>query len=183
MSKRAVVILADGFEEIEAITAIDVLRRAGIDLVICGLDRELVTGAHKVKVAADTTLDKFDHSDMDVIVLPGGSPGAEHLAASKRLKEVILDMYKREKIVAAICASPALVLAPSGILDGKKATCYPGMEERFGEKIKFLKSDVVVDKNIITSRGPATAIAFSLAIVEMLAGRETADINKQRLLA
>ncbi|MFH1752853.1 MAG: DJ-1 family glyoxalase III [Candidatus Omnitrophota bacterium] len=182
MKKRAAVILADGFEEIEAVTAIDILRRAGIETVVCGLKDKAVTGAHNIKMFADITLDGL-RGGIDAIVLPGGLPGADNLAKSKRLADLIRETHKRGAVIAAICASPALVLAPLGILNEKKATCYPGMERSFGQEISFCEEKVVIDGNIITSRAPGTALAFALAIVERLAGRESAMAHKESTLA
>ncbi|MEE8359798.1 MAG: DJ-1 family glyoxalase III [Candidatus Omnitrophota bacterium] len=182
MKKRAVVILADGFEETEAVASIDILRRADIETVVCGLRDKTVNGAHDIKMIADTTLEELK-GPIDALVLPGGMPGAENLAKSKKVADMIRDAHKRGALVAAICASPALVLAPTGILKGKKATCYPGMEGDLGKGVFFTEERVVVDGNIITSRGPGTALAFALAIVEKLAGVESAKTHKERTLA
>jgi len=181
MKKKVLVILAEGFEEIETITPIDILRRAGIEVIVAGLDREEVAGSRGVVIKTKMKLSEYS-SVPDAIVLPGGSPGAENLAKSSRVKELVLDMNSKGKLICAICASPALVLAPTGILDGKKATCYPGMEKNFSVDIKFSKDSVVQDGNIITSRGPATALPFVLKIVENMAGKDTADmVGKQTL--
>jgi len=182
MKKKAVVILADGFEETEAVTSIDILRRADIETVVCGVKDKAVTGAHDIKIFADTTLEELT-DPIDALVLPGGMPGAVNLAKSKKMADLIRDTHKRGAVVAAICASPALVLAPTGILKGKKATCYPGMEGDLGDEVSFTEERVVVDGNIITSRGPGTALAFALAIVEKLAGRESAQRHKEKTLA
>ncbi len=182
MAKRALVLLAEGFEEIEAVTPIDMLRRAGLEVFVCGLDSECVSGAHGVSIAADKKFDSFI-DDIDAIILPGGMPGAENLARSKKLKELIQTMHKAGKLVAAICASPAVVLAPSGILNGRRATAYPGMEKQFGKETIFLEDRVVLDGNIITSRGPGTAFQFSLAILEWLAGEKARKEIEDSMLA
>jgi len=174
MGKKAIVILADGFEEIEAITAIDVLRRAGVEVAVCGLNSERVKGSKSIIVVADRIL-KGDETDYDACVLPGGMPGAENLAASDKVKNLLLDMNKQGKIIAAICAAPAVVLAPLGILNDKSATCYPGMEESFSDTTDYKKDDVVIDENVITSRGPATALKFAIAIVDALCGQTVAQ--------
>lgn len=182
MVKKALVLLAEGLEEIEAITIIDILRRADIDVVACSLEEKTVTGAHGIKIIADKSLDEF-RDEVDAIILPGGMPGAEHLAGSQKLKELLQKMHKENKLIAAICASPAVVLNPAGILDGKKATVYPGMEKDFGKDIIFSQDKVVIDGNVITSRGPGTALLFSLAIVEKLVGKGVSEELKKRTLA
>lgn len=181
MRKRALVILADGFEDIEAVTPIDILRRVNVDVTVAGLSGEMVKGSRGIVIKADRVLLESD-SDHDAIILPGGMPGAENLAKSSKVKKLILDMHAKGKTVAAICASPALVLSPLGILDGKKATCFPGMEPNFTAKVKALKEAVVQDGNVITSRGPATAFAFSLKIVEALVGKDIADMVAKQTL-
>lgn len=182
MAKRVGVILADGFEEIEAVTVVDILRRAELEVIIYGLDKEIITGSRGVKVVVDRKLAEFEQ-DLDAIVFPGGMLGAKNLADSENVKQWIQKMNARKKIIAAICASPAIVLAPLGVLEGKKATCYPGMEGGFSKKTTYLQEDVVVDENIITSRGPATALKFSLALVEKLTSKETAATLKKKTLA
>ena len=149
---------------------------------MAGLSGREVKGAHGIKISADVLL-KDAAQDIDALILPGGSPGAENLAKSKELAGLIIKMFKAQKIIAAICAAPSLVLDPTGILENKKATCFPGMENLFSARVKFLKDRVVRDGNLITSRGPGTAMAFSLAIVEALAGKKTADTLKQKILA
>jgi len=183
VSKRLAVILADGFEEIEAVTVIDILRRAELEVIICGLKAGMATGAHDLKIAVDMKLDDLK-TNLDGIVLPGGMPGATHLAASKKVKDIIVKMHSEGKIVAAICASPAVVLAPTGILSGRKATVYPGMEDGFGKDTIFSKDSVVVDGNIITSRAPGTALIFALAIVKKLKGaKEAEEIGRKTLVS
>ena len=178
--KKAVVVLAEGFEEIEAVTPVDVLRRAGVDVVIAGLDGKIIRGSHGISIAADI---KFtDAEGADALILPGGLPGAENLAASDAVRNAICAVSKREGIVAAICASPAYVLAPTGILDGKKATCYPGCGKRFGSEVTFVDERVVQDGSVITSGGPGTALEFSLKIVEALAGKEKAHELRSAML-
>ena len=174
MEKKAIIILADGFEEIEAITVIDILRRAGVEVTICGLDSKEVKGSKEVVVIADKILEG-NEVEYDACVLPGGMPGAENLAASEKVNKILLDMDKKSNVIAAICAAPAVVLAPLGILDNRSATCYPGMEENFSATTNYRKDDVVIDKNIITSRGPATALKFAIAITDKLCGQAVAQ--------
>jgi len=181
MPKRAVVILAEGFEEVEAVTVIDILRRADIDVVVCGLGGTSIQGAHSVNLQADKELAEEDN-DADAVILPGGMPGAENLAKSPVVRSLITKMRNDNKLIAAICASPAIVLAPIGILDNRKATVYPGMEKHFRKNTTFAQEDVVIDGNVITSRGPATALRFSLAIVEKLKGRDCSEDVKERTL-
>ncbi len=181
MKKKVLVILAEGFEDIEAITPIDILRRINVEVIVAGLSGDTVKSARGVVVTADRVLSDTDNS-YDAVILPGGMPGAEHLASSAKVKKIVLEMHEKGKIVAAICASPALILAPMGLLDGKKATCFPGMEENFSAKVKFSQDKVVQDGNIITSRGPATAFLFSLKIAENLVGKDMAEmVGKQTL--
>lgn len=181
MSKKAIIVLAEGFEEIEAVTCIDILRRAGIDLTVAGLKQAEVKGAHGLLIKADKKLAEAKDG-FDACILPGGMPGAANLASSKNLNSLIKAMHQKSKIIAAICASPAVVLAPAGILNNKSATCYPGMQDNFGPQTDYKEESVVIDGNIITSRGPATALLFSLAIVDKLAGKETGDKLREAAL-
>src|SRR4030042_4802488 len=165
--RRVLIILADGFEEIEAMGPADILRRAGIDVMLAGLSAREVTSARGVKILADSELDKLN-GEVEVVVFPGGSLGAKNLSKSEKVKTIIKEMHGKKKIIAAICASPAVVLAPTGILNGKKATCYPGMEDMFSSEVTFSDEAVVVDKNVITSRGPGTACLFGIKLAERL---------------
>ncbi|MBL7155825.1 MAG: DJ-1/PfpI family protein [Candidatus Omnitrophica bacterium] len=181
MQKKVLIILAEGFEEIEAMAPIDILRRADIDVTVAGLSGLEVTGGHGIKVLADKKLDNVNE-EFDGLVLPGGSLGAENLAKSEKVKNLIKNMNEKRKVIAAICASPAVVLVPTGILYGKKATCYPGMEKEFLDNIKFTDESVVVDGNIVTSKGPATAVLFGVKIAEILSGKEKVKTVKSRML-
>ncbi|HDZ76519.1 MAG TPA: DJ-1/PfpI family protein [Candidatus Omnitrophica bacterium] len=181
MLKKALVILADGFEEIEAITSIDILRRGYIDVTVAALSTKVVTGAHGIKISADILLEQFNQ-DIDALVLPGGSPGSENLNKSKKVHEIISKTFKANKVVAAICAAPALVLEPAGILKNKRATCYPGMEKLFSEDVKFIDEAVVRDGNLITSRGIGAALRFALCIVETLIDKSTADALAEKVV-
>lgn len=181
MPKKTLVILAEGFEETEAITVIDILRRAKIRVTVAGVSGTKVKGSHSITVIADKKLDKAEPG-YDCLVLPGGMPGAINLAASKKLKSILLEMHSKKKIVAAICAAPSVVLAPAGILANKSATGYPGMRKNFNKNIRYKHKKVVACDNIITSQGPATAMQFALAIVERLAGIQTAERIKKAVL-
>lgn len=181
MSKNVLIVLADGFEEIEALTSIDVLRRADLRVTTAGLKEKMVTGAHGVRVEADTTLANYKDSP-DCVVLPGGMPGAKNLGESKPLSDLIKKMNDAKKMIGAICAAPALALAPTGVLNGKRATCYPGFEGGFAPTVKFLEDRVVTDGHVVTSRGPGTALEFSLALVSQLVGREKAEELRKGML-
>ena len=177
MSKKVLVILADGFEEVEALAPIDVLRRSGASVTVAGLKPErgnLVRGAHDVWVRCDVELWDVREDRFDAIVLPGGMPGALNLHKSEVVNSMVLDTYKRGNLVCAICASPAFVLAPTGILDGKKATCYPGCEEKYSH-LAFCGERVVRDGNVITGAGPGTALEFGLLISEAMFGKEVSS--------
>ncbi len=182
MKKTVLVVLADGFEEIEAITPIDVLRRAGLEVIVAGVGKREVTGAHDITVETNIILEQYQEVP-DAIVLPGGMPGAENLSKSQALGDVLQKMKKAGKIIGAICAAPAVVLSPAGFLDGKKATCFPGFEDQLSSKVIFLEDRVVRDGQIITSRGAGTALEFSLEIVSQLVGPEAAKKIAQAVLA
>lgn len=163
---KVAVILANGFEEIEALTVVDVLRRANITCDMVGFG-EKVTGSHAIQVQADRVFDG-NLSEYDMIVLPGGMPGSAHLRDNEQL---ITELQKFEKIgkkVAAICAAP-IALNQAGLLEGRNFTCYDGVQEQIADG-HYSKETVVVDGNVITSRGPATALAFAYHLVETLGG-------------
>ncbi|MFH1594116.1 MAG: DJ-1 family glyoxalase III [Candidatus Omnitrophota bacterium] len=181
MIKRALIILADGFEETEAVGPIDILRRAGVDVTIAGLSGKEISGGHGIKVLADKTLDDVSE-EYDALILPGGGGGADNLSRSEKVKTLIREMNDKGKIVAAICASPAVVLSPTGILNKKRATCYPGMEDAFPADTVCSKNPVVVDGNIITSRGPGTALLFGIKLAELLVGKDKADDVRKGML-
>ncbi|RJP28057.1 MAG: DJ-1 family protein [Candidatus Omnitrophota bacterium] len=171
MKKKALVLLADGFEEIEAVSCIDILRRADIDVIISSIDGLKVRSSRGMFLLAEERINRLQES-FDAYILPGGSRGAKNLAASKTVGKILLKASKENKLIAAICASPAIVLAPLGLLKNKKATCYPGMEELFHADTIHSKDKVVADANIITSQAAATSIPFALEIVSTLKGRE-----------
>jgi len=166
--------LADGFEEIEAMTTVDLLRRAGIETETVSITGHLpVTGAHGIKVIADILFEDAVYSTCDFIVLPGGIPGATNLDAHEGLREKVLSFFNQGKGLAAICAAP-LVLGHAGVLEGKKATCYPGFEKEL-KGAELMTDAVVSDQGVITSRSAGTAMPFALAIIEALKGKEAAD--------
>lgn len=183
------VFLAEGFEELEALSSVDYLRRAKVDVVLVAVtsnnpaDPRIVRSSHNVSVIADVTLEDFlgshENSLPDAIFFPGGLPGATNLAASAEIKKLILDCYEKDKYVTAMCASPALVLAPTGILKGKNWTCYPGMEadvdpEAVEDSTHCSGVPFVTDGNIVTGSGPGTAEQFAMELVRIFAGEETA---------
>lgn len=182
MTKTALVVLADGFEEMEAIAPVDVLRRAGIRVTVAGLSDRIVKSSRGLSVQAEMLLKDYQEDLPDVVILPGGLPGSENLAKSSQLAVFIQKMHDAQKLIAAICAAPARVLAPIGVLDGKKATCYPGCEADFSSRTVYSKDRVVVDGNIITSQGPGSALEFSLEIVKCLAGKEIANLLQAKML-
>ena len=169
---KVAIILADGFEEVEAIAVVDVLRRAGIDTIMAGLHDGHITSARNVKVVPDTVIDTVKAEDFDMIVLPGGQPGADNLNADPRVRDLIRDFSQKGRLTAAICAAP-YVLANAGVLAGRRATSYPTYKDRLGGAMYEEKS-VVADGNVLTSRGAGPALAFGLAIVERLVSREKA---------
>jgi 4-methyl-5(b-hydroxyethyl)-thiazole monophosphate biosynthesis len=174
MAKKALVFLAEGFEEVEAVTVVDYLRRAGVDVTIAAISLFMtVKGARGVKVDADTLLAGVDGEvgNWDAVIIPGGLKGAANIASCEEACKMIKNMAAAGKPVCAICASPASVLSPLGLLAGKKFTCYPGMEEKVADG-NWSDERVVVDGNIITSRGAGTAGHFAVAIIEKLLGQE-----------
>ncbi len=173
--KKAIVFLANGFEESEAVIPIDLLRRAGLDVTICSIDDDLcVESSHKVNLIADVKIDGIDTSSYDIYFLPGGMPGSLNLSQCWAVNEAVIKANSENKIVSAICAAPAVVLANLGLLDGKKATCYPGSEDNC-EKKDFLSDGVVKDGNIITAKSAAYAIDLALMIIETAVSKEKAD--------
>lgn len=172
---RVLVPLAPGCEELEAVTIVDLLRRAEIEVVTAGLDDRPVRASRDTVLVPDTDLDHALEKEYDMIVLPGGMPGMENLKKDDRVLSLLRTMEEKGKYTAAICASP-VVLAEAGLLDGRRATGYPGFLEGLGlDGVSLSEESVVRDGKVITSRGPGTAMDFSLELVEVLAGRETRD--------
>ncbi|MBN1611806.1 MAG: DJ-1/PfpI family protein [Polyangiaceae bacterium] len=165
---NAVVLLAEGFEEIEAITIVDVLRRARIDVTTVSLGGQTVRGSHQISVLADATLDAVGERTADAIVLPGGMPGSANLRDDPRVMELVRKYSAQHKLVCAICAAP-IALEAAGVLEGRRATCYPGYDL---PSAVFEEERVVEDSNVITSRGPGTAMEFAIRLVDHLAGRD-----------
>lgn len=161
--------LAQGCEEIEAVTVIDILRRAGIKVVSAGLDNHPVRASRGIVLVPDTTLEAALKNSYDMVVLPGGQPGANNLKADIRILTLLKSMAQQGKYVVAICAAPS-VMATAGLLDGKRATSFPGALDDF-PKVRQVDGPVIEDGNLITSRGPGTAMDFALLLVERLAGK------------
>ena len=178
------VFLADGFEEIEALTPVDLLRRAGIDVATVSIypDRKNVTGARSIAVLADITIDDVDPEKADMLVLPGGMPGTVNLLECGRLMDMIDKHDSEGKRIAAICAAPARILGTRGFLKGRNATCYPGLEELMNEATPVIKT-VVTDGNITTSRGLGTAVDFACELIALLSSKEKADEIRSSVVA
>ncbi len=171
MSKKILVPISDGCEEIEAACIIDVLRRADADVTVASVGNLQITASRGIKIIADRLISDCVNESYDLIALPGGMPGAERLRDSKELTELLTRQKQDGKLFAAICASPAIVLHHHGLLDDLKATAYPGFAEQL-KNTESIESRVVVDGNCITSRGPGTAMEFALKLVEVLYGEE-----------
>ncbi len=175
------VLLADGFEETEALIPTDLLRRAKVEVKLVGVTGQVVTGSHKIKVEADCGIDEVDFSQADMLVLPGGMPGTTNLYADKRVKDAVRLLYDAGKYVAAICAAPSIILGGMGLLKGRQATCYPGMEDGM-EGAKAVKKTCVVDGKIITSCGVGGAIDFGCALIQALCGEQKAKEIAQAIV-
>ena len=172
---RVLVPLAQGCEELEAVTVIDLLRRAGIEVVTAGLAAGPVRASRGVVLVPDSTLDAVAPQDFDMIVLPGGLPGADHLNDDPRLRQMLQRAAAAGRYTAAICAAPK-VLASAGLLDGRQATAYPGVLDRLNlPRTEVLQRAVVTDGHVVTSRGPGTAMDFALELIERLLGRPKRD--------
>jgi 4-methyl-5(b-hydroxyethyl)-thiazole monophosphate biosynthesis len=176
---QALVPLAEGFEEIEAVTIIDVLRRGGVTVTTAALTRSPVRGSHGIALECDAELDAVAARDFDAVVLPGGMPGAKNLKEDARVRDLLRRTAERKKVVAAICAGP-IALEAAGLLEGKRATSYPGHDLPSAKRVD---EPVVTDGNVVTSRGPGTALEFALALVARLAGADTAARLRSALLA
>ncbi len=172
---RVLIPLAPGFEDLEAVTLSDLLRRAGIETILAGLHDGPIQGARGLRVQPDARLDDVVNDDFDMIALPGGLPGAEHLKNDARVQAMLKRLSGAGKYTAAICAAP-MALAQAGLLAGRRATAYPGVLDRIAVPgCSNLGDAVVTDGKVVTSRGPGTAMDFALTLVELLAGRAKRD--------
>lgn len=179
---RVLIPLAQGCEELEAVTIIDLLRRANIEVVTAGLQEGPVTCSRKTVLVPDTELDSVIDELFDMIVLPGGLPGANHLRDDQRIVQLLQTMNSAGKIIAAICAAPK-VLAEAGVLANKRVTAYTGALSEYNDQaIDVTNTPLVIDNNVITSRGPGTAMDFALALIEQLLGKEARDQVERPLL-
>jgi 4-methyl-5(b-hydroxyethyl)-thiazole monophosphate biosynthesis len=182
MSKRALIAVADGVEDLELVTLIDVLRRAEIEVLVASIEaRRMFSCARGTRLTADAMLVDVLAQDFDLIVLPGGMPGAQHLADHQPLAERVREQAAAGKLFAGICAAPALALQTYGVLKQRRMTCYPAFSDRLSG-CTFVDQPVVVDGNCITSQGPGTALEFALTLVEQLAGRARSATVAKALL-
>jgi protein deglycase len=164
---KVAVLFAEGFEEIEAVTPVDILKRAGVDTLMVGLDNSEVCGSHGVVFKMDCLLEDIFVDELDMLVLPGGLPGSYHLRDSERVIELVCDFHALKKYIGAICAAP-IVLEKAGILEGKRVTSYPAMKEEITSCDTYTGNRVEIDGNIITSRGAGCAFEFSFALLGVL---------------
>lgn len=168
------IFLANGFEEVEALTSADVLRRSGIETQIVGIGTEkFILGAHKIKISSDIQIDSVKTENIEGIVLPGGMPGAENLYKEDKLYNIVDYCIENKKIIAAICAAP-IILGRMGFLKGKNVCCYPGFENEL-KGAKISNNPVCVDENIITANGPGASFEFSFEIVKKIKGKDTSE--------
>lgn len=177
--------IADGTEELEAITIIDCLRRAGVEVTVASvMDNSQITAANGTRIVADCMIADCTGKAFDMITLPGGIPGADHLAASAELEQLLAAQQQADGWVTAICASPAVVLGKHGLISGKNATCYPGFEAGLSDGGASIKEgNVIIDGKLVTSRGPATALPFALELITQLCGAEKSQEIASGLLA
>lgn len=171
--KTALVLFASGSEELEAVTLINILRRAGVTVTLAGLTSGALRGARGVMIQPDTTLDAVLHDSFDMLVLPGGQPGTRNLRSDTRVSKLAQQMFQQGRYLAAICAAPS-VLAAAGLLSGKSATCFPTCLDEFPD-VNLQTSAIVEDGNLLTSRGPGTAMDFALLLAERLVGKSKRD--------
>lgn len=179
--KQISVFLADGFEEIEGLTVVDILRRAGLRVDTVSVTGErIIRGSHQIDVQADCLFEEMDFSETDMLVLPGGMPGTRNLMNHKGLQELLRAYHEKGRYIAAICAAPS-VFGRLGFLKGRRACCYPSFEEKL-EGAEVVQEPVSVDGHIITSRGMGTAIPFALKLTALLCGEEKADEISRSIL-
>lgn len=177
---KAAIILAEGFEEIEALTVVDVLRRGNVQCFICSLKDYAVSGSHNIKVTADVLINEMNFDEVDAVILPGGMPGAVNLKKDDRVIKLIRHFNENKKLVCAICAAP-IVLKEAGITDNIRITSYPDVKEQLKGCI-YSEDAVVRDGNVITSRGPATAMSFAYKILESFIDSEKVSRLKSGML-
>jgi protein deglycase len=175
--KKVLVPIAPGFEEIETVTVVDILRRAGARVTLAGTQDGSLEGSRGIHLIADTLLETVDIDEFDLVVLPGGQPGTSHLQKNERVRVILETMNRNGKLIAAICAAP-LVLQSAGFLQGRTTTSHPSVRDGLNE-VNYSEDRVVVDGNLITSRGPGTAMEFAMKLVEILFDKDRMEtVNK-----
>ena len=176
------VFIAQGFEEIEAVSVVDILRRSsGLRVMTVGVGGKEIVGAHGIKITADITEDEVNVENMEMVVLPGGLPGADNLENSQYVRDYIGFCNVTQKYIAAICAAPQ-ILGHLKLLEGKTVTCYPGFEKELGENVIYTGKQVEIDGNIITAKGPGAATEFALKLIEVLGDSDKANNVKDGLM-
>lgn len=175
------VLLGEGFEEIEALTPVDLLRRAGVQVATVGIGGKTVSGGHGIRVEADLTLDEMDLTQLEMLVIPGGLGGVATIRGSREAMETITFAWENQKLLAAICAGPT-ILAALGITDGKQATCYPGCEAQMGNAQMLSNAACTRDGTVITGTSAGCAVAFALELISDLRGREAADAVARQIV-
>ena len=176
-ARTSYIFLAPGVEEVEATATVDALRRASIDVVTVAVGDNLqIKGATGQTLVADSLISEINADDADWIIIPGGDPGAQNLAANSELKQIVLNHFRKNGRIASICAGPAVVLAPLGVLKGKKATCYPGLGDAINSNGgKYVEQTVVIEPGLITSEGPGTTLPFAIEIIRATKGNQVAE--------
>ena len=174
-------LLGTGFEETEAVAPLDLLRRAGVDVLTVGVTGKIVYGSHNIGIEADITIDQMDLTNLEMIILPGGLGGVASARASQQAMDALRFAWENDKYVAAICAGPT-VLADLGITDGKKATCYPGCESSMGIAVLVENAASVRDGKLVTGASAGTAVSFGLALVEALKGKDVAETIARQIV-
>jgi 4-methyl-5(b-hydroxyethyl)-thiazole monophosphate biosynthesis len=178
--EKVLTILAPGFEETEAVTVIDLLRRAEINVTVCGLNNLQITGSHSISIICDNLLDEIDSMDFNCLFLPGGQPGTNNLKQDKRVLKIVREFHRDKKLITAICAAPTVLHAAS-ILKDVRVTSYP-LEKDVFTSSRYSNENIVEDGKIITSRGVGTAIEFALHLIGVLKGNEVRQIHAGRIL-
>ena len=173
-------LLGTGFEETEAIAPLDLLRRAGVQVLTVGINGKTVYGGHNIGIEADITIDQMDLTDLEMVILPGGLGGVASIKACEQAMSAIRFAYENGKYTAAICAGPT-ILAQLGIVNGKKATCYPGCESQMGSAV-MVEAAAVTDGKVITGTSAGCAVPFGLALIAALKGQEAADAVAKQIV-
>ncbi len=176
---KAVMYFAEGYEEVEALTVVDILRRANVEVILAGVYEKTVVSAHQISLNMDTTIEDVDHTSVDMIILPGGANGVENMFRSQHVLEHIKKFDEEKKLIAAICAAPS-ILGRLGLLKERKATCYPGFE-KYLEGCTVVPEKVVVSDHIITAQAVGAAMEFGLTLLERLEGQEIKEKIKKAM--